>query len=104
MHTGTFQEIARGESLTLEKAIDAVARTRLFEFARRQFLLHFNAEIADDTPSLIGAFDREATLIATFGLRDAGSGFFCEHYLDAPIEQVLGESNTRCGTRSGSPV
>lgn len=89
MAVESFQVLARHGPLTLEAARDGAARRRLFEFERDCFLRHYQAEISDDSPTLIGAFDAARRVVAAFGLRDAASGFFCEHYLDAPLDEAL---------------
>lgn len=81
--------LARSESLTLKIAPDAAARGHVLDFIRERFFACFDAEIDDDTPTLVGAFDSAGILIAAFGLRDASSGFFCERYLGEAIEDAL---------------
>ncbi len=80
---------ARSESLTLKVAVDDAARGRVLDFVRERFFACFDAEIDDDTPTLVGAYDSAGALIAAFGLRDASSGFFCERYLGESIEDAL---------------
>ena len=83
-------EILAGNArLTLARAGDAASREQVLGFIRQCFLDHFGAEVDDDSPTLVGAFDPDAGLVAAFGLRDAVSGFFCEQYLDRPLEQAL---------------
>lgn len=81
--------LARSASLTLQIASDAAARARVLDFIRERFLACFDAEIDDDSPTLVGAFDPAGVLIAAFGLRDASSGFFCERYLGESLEDAL---------------
>jgi hypothetical protein len=81
--------LARSESLTLKIASDGPARARVLDFIRERFFACFHAEIDDDTPTLVGAFDSAGALIAAFGLRDASSGFFCERYLGEAVEDAL---------------
>jgi len=80
--------LAGSESLTL-KVATGNARGRVFDFIRERFRACFEAEVDDDTPTLVGAFDSAGVLIAAFGLRDASSGFFCERYLGESIEDAL---------------
>ncbi len=87
--TERFVRLTGGESLTLEAATSQVARTRILKFTQRVFQEHYQAEIGDDSPCLIGAFDRDHNLVAALGLRDASSGFFCEHYLDQSVAEAL---------------
>ena len=83
-------EILAGNArLTLTCAGDAGSRGQVLAFIRQCFLDHFGAEVDDDSPTLVGAFDADLGLVAAFGLRDAASGFFCEQYLDRPLEQAL---------------
>ncbi len=52
-------------------------------------------DVDDDSPTLVGVFDSAGSLIAAFGLRDASSGFFCERYLDEPLEDALTRARRR---------
>jgi len=80
--------LAVSETLTLKVATGDV-RSRTFDFIRERFRACFEAEVDDDTPTLVGAFDSAGLLIAAFGLRDVSSGFFCERYLGESIEAAL---------------
>jgi len=84
-----FKVLAYHDALTLKIALDAPARARLLGFIRERFHLCFGAEVEDDSPTLVGGFDRDGVLVAGFGLRDSSSGFFCEHYLGEPLETAL---------------
>lgn len=84
-----FEILARRHALTLKIALDAPARGRLLAFIRERFHACFGAEVEDDSPTLVGGFDRDGALVAAFGLRDSDSGFFCEHYLGEPLETAL---------------
>lgn len=84
-----FDVLAHHDALTLKIALDAPARARLLGFIRERFHAWFGAEVEDDSPTLVGGFDRDGTLVAGFGLRDCASGFFCEHYLGEPLETAL---------------
>ncbi len=75
--------------MILRRAVSAEGRTELLELVTRRFLERFGAQVADDSPELVGGFDPQGRLVAAFGLRSADSGFFCEHYLAAPIETLL---------------
>ena len=86
---GTFEDFAVGNALTLKAAFDADARRRVLAFVRERFQACFGAEVEDDSPTLVGGFDCDGGLVAAFGLRDWKSGFFCEHYLDEPLETAL---------------
>ncbi len=112
--SGTFEDFAVGNTLTLKTALDAAARRRVLTFVRERFQACFGAEVEDDSPTLIGGFGCDGALVAAFGLRDGKSGFFCEHYLDEPLEAALsrafGDAVVRrdavevthlCATRSG---
>jgi len=85
----SFENFAMRDGLTLKSAIDAAARQRVLAFIRERFDACFGAHVEDDSPTLIGTFDGEGALVAAFGLRDWRSGFFCEHYLDEPLERAL---------------
>lgn len=94
MHPEEFDELTRGPTLAIAEASNDRARAELYEFARRRFLSQYHAEIADDSPRWLGAFDHAGELRGVFGLRDAASGFFCQHYLDQPLHEIL---TRRCG-------
>lgn len=85
----TFEDFAVRHTLTLKSALDAAARLRVLAFMNERFQACFGAEVEDDSPTLIGGFDGDGALVAAFGLRDWQSGFFCEHYLDEPLEAAL---------------
>jgi Thermostable hemolysin len=84
-----FEILASKGALVLKIARGDAARSRVLAFIRQRFQTCFGATVEDDTPTLIGGFDGSGALVAGFGLRDSASGFFCEHYLDAPLETAL---------------
>lgn len=90
MTVESFEPLAKGKSLTLKSARDKGARARVFDFTRRCFHTHYDADIEDDSPVVIGAFDGSGALVAAFGLRDGRSGCFCEHYLQEPLVDLIG--------------
>jgi hypothetical protein len=85
----SFENFAVRDGLSLEVALDAVARQRVLAFIAERFQACFGAQVEDDSPTLIGGFDGDGALVAAFGLRDWKSGFFCEHYLEEPLECAL---------------
>lgn len=73
-------------------------REALAQFIRDCFAKAHGARIEHFMPRLLSLRNRQGTLIAAFGLRTASSGpLFLEHYLDAPVEELL-------AARSGRPV
>lgn len=95
MPIDAYSTLARSESLTLKIATADAARERVLDFVRERFLACFEAEVDDDSPTLVGVFDSSGSLIAAFGLRDASSGFFCERYLHEPLEDALTRASRR---------
>ncbi len=89
MPIDAYSILGRSKTLELKIATGDAARGQVLEFIRGRFLACFEAEVDDDSPTLVGVFDSARSLIAAFGLRDASSGFFCERYLDEPLEDAL---------------
>ncbi len=89
MQSADFQTIAGSDGIKLRLALTSQARSQILAFIRGQFMAHYDAEVDDDAPSLIGGFDERDNLIAAFGLRIAQDGFFCERYLDESLEVTL---------------
>ena len=85
----SFEDFAMRDGLTLKAAVDVAARQHVLAFIRERFDACFGAQVEDDSPTLIGGFDVEGALVVAFGLRDWKSGFFCEQYLDEPLERAL---------------
>lgn len=84
-----FAPIATRGSYHLMEAIAAEAHEQLQRFISVQFRTHFDAEVPDDTPRLLGIFDAQGTLLAAFGVRTRADGFFSEHYLGEAVEVAL---------------
>ncbi len=95
-----YRTVTASSTMILRRAVNAEGRAELLELVTRRFLQRFGAQVADDSPELVGGFDPRGRLVAAFGLRDARSGFFCEHYLAAPIETLLGRHFQRPVARS----
>lgn len=78
------QAFALGDNLTDERA-------EVTQFIRDRFADAHAARIEQFMPRLFSLRDRQGKLIAAFGLRSAADApLFLEHYLDAPIEQLIG--------------
>ncbi len=82
-------------SLTLRVPARGRDRERLLRFVQARFAERFGAQVPDDSPELVGAFDAAGSLVAAFGMRDASCGFFCERYVGEPLEQSLGRHFAR---------
>jgi hypothetical protein len=89
MQLEDFETLAASDNLELRLALTPQGRSQVLAFIRQQFMTHYDALVDDDAPSLIGGFDVGGDLIAAFGLRRAQDGFFCERYLQAPLEVAL---------------
>ena len=69
----------------------AVERAEAERFVRRAFRAAYGARIASFMPTLMGLRSDAGALLAVLGLRHCGSEqLFLEHYLERPVEQVLG--------------
>ncbi len=84
-----FAPVTVRGSHRLMEAVDADARGLLHRFIAEQFRVHFEAEVPDDTPRLLGIFGRDGELCAAFGIRTRADGFFSEHYLGTALETAL---------------
>ena len=84
-----FAPIASRGDYHLMEAVDDASHAQLRSFIGEQFLMHFGAEVPDDTPRLLGIFGADAELIAAFGIRSREDGFFSEHYLGTPLDIAL---------------
>jgi hypothetical protein len=63
------------------------AATRLI---RAIYALNYSARITNFPKTIIGLIDRRGKVHAAAGLRDASEPFFSEHYLESPVETVIG--------------
>lgn len=97
MLSSGFELLAGNDEFSLEMPVTPMARAQVLNFIRSQFMSHFGAEVDDDAPTLVGAFDTDGRLIAAFGLRRSPDGFFCERYLAGTVPQMLAD-------RYGEPV
>lgn len=95
MQSSDFEFLTGSDDLHLEMPVTPMARERVLGFIRTRFLFHFGAEVTDDAPTLIGAFDAGGGLIAAFGLRLARDGFFCERYLSGTVVEALSNGYQR---------
>ena len=95
MQSSDFEFLTGTGELSLEVPVTPRARERVLDFIRAQFMSHFGAEVDDDAPTLVGAFDSGGDLIAAFGLRGSADGFFCERYLSGTVAQVLADCYRR---------
>ncbi len=69
---------------------DARCRAEVEAFIHEVFKRAYGANVTHFMPTLIALRDQGGVLMAAFGMRDASTGpLFLEHYLDAPIEQVI---------------
>jgi hypothetical protein len=75
--------------------ISGTQRPATEDFIATQFLKAYDARISEFMPELMGLYDNGA-MAAACGLRNAAGGaMFLEHYLEHPVETVLGR---RTGT------
>ena len=78
--------------LLVSHARASADRRNLETFIRREFLEHFDAQIAHFMPVLVGLHDGRGSILAAAGCRSAGDErLFLETYLDTPIEQAISE-------------
>ena len=75
--------------LTLAEATDPVTRNQVRDFIRKQFAFHFGADATIEPPVLIGVWNMQGELVGALGLRTAADGFFSQHYLAQPLDEVM---------------
>lgn len=89
MPLSQLQDLGTLPDLSLSIARDSTQRTEVLSFIQERFAAHFDAQVGDDTATLVGGYDGAGQLVAAFGLRTATDEFFCEHYLDQPLPGAL---------------
>ncbi len=57
---------------------------------RAVYALSYGAHVTNFPKTIIGLADNKDRIHAAAGLRDASEPYFSEHYLDAPVETVIG--------------
>ncbi len=57
---------------------------------RAVYALSYGAQVTNFPKTIIGLADNNDRIHAAAGLRDASEPYFSEHYLDAPVETVIG--------------
>lgn len=71
-------------------------------YIRTLFQHEFQANVPHFLPFLVGLYDQHQQLCGACGLNPAGlQSLYLEHYLDAPVEQVLGVEHGLTTPRSG---
>lgn len=87
--TDGHEPLAGDGELILFRAVAPEARNRILAFIQHRFRAAFGAEVDDDVPELVGGYNSDGTLVAAYGLRCHEDGFFCERYLEEPIECAM---------------
>lgn len=76
-------------------------RAELEAFVRRVYAAAYGAQLRQLMPRLVGMRGIDGRLRAVLGLRAAADGpLFLEHYLSAPVEQLLAAANGKPVPRS----
>lgn len=71
-------------------------RSRAEEFVRRTFARSYGAQLSSFYPLLLGMHHGQGDYAAVAGVRPAGGEpLFLEHYLAAPVEDILGVNRAR---------
>jgi hypothetical protein len=77
-------------------AVDATRRAAVQDFIRDRFAAHYQADVRHFMPCLFGLEAADGSLHGAVGCRSAATQpLFLEHYLDAPIEDLIA---ARAGT------
>lgn len=94
MHSFTPSEVLiSGDKQTRRSEIEA--------FIQAVYADSYGASIAVHYPTLMSIQDKDGTILAALGLRDAADGrLFLEHYLDMPVEQHVGALGKTPPTRA----
>jgi hypothetical protein len=71
-------------------AYDDHLRVRAEQFIRTTYFDSYGARIARLPKRLFALVEGPGRILCAAGLRDGTEGFYSEHYLDAPIEQLVG--------------
>lgn len=80
----------------MQPPASAVQRRALEGFIAARFRRAYGATLTHFLPNLLGLRDPAGEWQAAVGYADAGAGpLFLEQYLDAPVEQVLGQALQR---------
>lgn len=74
-------------------------RFEIEAFIKKVYSLRYNASVDDFPARLIAFRGDDDELLCAAGLRTAEDGFFSEHYLDAPIEKILGDLSSQAVAR-----
>jgi hypothetical protein len=71
-------------------------RPEVEALVRRVYRERYEADVREFAPAMVGLHDGSGELVAAAGYRPAREGaLFLERYLDAPVEQLLGEPAAR---------
>lgn len=75
---------------------EAGGRPEVEALVRRVYRERYEADVREFAPAMVGLHDGGGELVAAAGYRPAREGaLFLERYLDAPVEQLLGEPAAR---------
>lgn len=94
-HQDFLATIGNDGEMTLHVAMcmpRTARREQMEAFIKARFAEHYGARVHHFMPCLLGLYDDQGELHAALGVRCGGEGpLFLERYLDAPIEQRIGE-------------
>jgi hypothetical protein len=90
------RSIREGRSHLVMHTQPSPERSRIEALIAHEFRTHFDAEVREFMPSLVGLYDEQGSLKAAVGCRAASAEpLFLEAYTNGPVEQLL-SAQTGC--------